>query len=249
MKISIITVTYNRIDTLSRALLSIQNQLFLNKELVVIDGVSVDGSVSMIKTLLTENDIFISEPDDGIYDALNKGITLSSGNIIGIMHSDDFYSDNNVLTEVGKLFENPEIDLVYGDISFFSVGDPEKVLRIYKSGEFSVERLSKGFMPAHTAMFFRKSLYEEMGMYKTDYKIAADYEFLCRVVTSKNLRSVYLPKVMVKMQMGGVSTMGIGNSITLNREVLRACRENGVKTNIFKLLAKYPSKVMSFFLK
>ena len=247
MKISIITATYNRIETLPRALLSVQAQDYTNKELVVVDGGSIDGSVHKIRTIISEGDLLVSERDDGVFDALNKGIKLSSGEIIGIMHSDDFYADDTVLTQVCKIFEDQSVDLVYGDVSFFNADEPGKTTRVVQTKEFSCKRLSKGFMPAHTATFFRRSIHDKFGLYKSDYKVAGDYDFMCRLATSKNVKSAYLPRTIVRMQQGGLSTRGIRSVILNTREVLRACRENGIKTNVFILLAKYPFKVMELF--
>ena len=247
MKISIITATYNRIETLPRALFSVQEQDYTNKELVVVDGGSVDGSVHKIRTIISEDDLLVSERDDGVFDALNKGIKLSSGEIIGIMHSDDFYADDTVLTQVCKIFEDQSVDLVYGDVSFFNADEPAKTTRVVQTKEFSCKRLSKGFMPAHTATFFRKSIHNKFGLYKSDYKVAGDYDFMCRLATSKNVKSAYLPRTIVRMQQGGLSTRGIRSVILNTREVLRACNENGIKTNVFILLAKYTFKIMELF--
>lgn len=243
MKFSIITASYNRSATLARALNSVRAQTYPNKEMVIVDGASTDGSIEVIKSFIGSTDVLISEADKGIYDALNKGINLSSGDIIGVLHSDDCFSDHNVLSEVAEIFRSNSVDLVYGDASFFSEKEPEKVTRIYKSGPFSRDRLCDGFMPAHTAMFFRKRVFEKYGLYKTTYKIAADYEFLCRVV-SKDIRYEYFPKVLVKMQSGGASNKNLLTTITLNKEVLRACADNNLNTNIFRVLLKYPHKLL-----
>jgi len=246
MKISVITATYNRDKTIERTINSIKSQNYSNIELIVVDGASIDRTVSKVHALLGKNDIFITEKDHGIYDALNKGIALSSGDVIGFLHSDDIYFDNKILSKVADFFSDEKIDVVYGDACFFRGDNVDKIVRDYRSDELSVKNLSRGKMPAHTAMFFRKSVYQKYGFFKTSYLIAADYEFLCRVATSGNIKKKHVSEQFVKMQTGGVSTGGISNTITLNKEVLRACAENGIYTNILMIMSKYPSKIIQF---
>lgn len=242
MKISIIMATYNRASTLPRALASFQSQSYGDKQCVMIDACSSDGSIESILPRLMPGDRLVREPDDGIYDALNKGLTECDGDVVGVLHSDDFFAGSEVLSRVMRIFSTDNPDIVYGDASFFSADNPEKVQRLYKSGAFSRTRLASGFMPAHTAMFFRREVFEKFGKYKVDYEIAADYEFLCRV-SDKGLRYQYLPEVFVRMQLGGKSTKNVRSTIVLNREVLRACRQNGIDTNMPKILMKYPKKI------
>jgi len=246
MKISVITATYNREKTVERTLLSIKNQTHTDIQIVVIDGLSHDDTVSLAIPFLNENDILQSESDLGIYDALNKGVALAEGEIIAFLHSDDLYFDDNVLSRVAEVFSDDNIDLVYGNASFFREDNVEKTIRVYCSDELSVKNLAWGKMPAHTAMFFRKRVYETFGVFKTNYSIGGDYEFLCRMATQANLNITRIPDCLVKMQTGGISTGGIKNTITLNKEVLRACAENGIYTNILMVLSKYPSKLLQF---
>lgn len=246
MKISIITAVYNRNKTIKRAILSVKEQMYKNIELIIVDGGSNDGTVDAIKSLLDENDTFISESDNGIYDALNKGITLASGEVIAFLHSDDLYFDNNVISEVVDAFSDDTVDVVYGDVCYFSARNVMKIIRRYRSDKLSKRNLAWGKMPAHPAIFIRRRVYEKIGYFETDFKIAADYEFLCRLVHYANLKSVYLSSVLVRMQLGGISTGGFRNSILLNKEVFRAIRKNGIYTNMFMLLSKYPSKILQF---
>ena len=246
MKISVITATFNRDKTIERAIKSVKNQDYPNVELVVVDGASVDDTISKVESLIGTNDIFVTEKDYGIYDALNKGIGLSSGDVIGFLHSDDIYFDNQILSKVANFFSDESIDVVYGDACFFRDDNIDKIIRVYRSDELSIKNLSRGKMPAHTAMFFKKDVYRKYGLFKTGYVIAADYEFLCRVAKNGNLKKKYLPEQFVKMQIGGVSTGGISNTITLNKEVLRACAENGIYTNILMIMSKYASKILQF---
>lgn len=246
MKISVITATYNRANTIERAINSVKSQNYCNVELVIVDGGSNDATISLIEPLISENDICVSEKDNGLYDALNKGISLATGEIVGFLHSDDMYVDTSILEKVALIFLDQSVDAVYGDACFFREGNIQKVVRNYRSDQLSAKNLAWGKMPAHTAMFFRRGVFETYGLFKTTYRICADYEFLCRIVTQARLKSVYLPESLVKMQIGGISTSGLRSTITLNKEVLKACADNGIYTNILMVLSKYPSKILQF---
>jgi glycosyltransferase involved in cell wall biosynthesis len=243
MKCSIITANYNRIKTIERSINSLHKQSYKNIEHIFIDGFSLDGSKELILSRLRKKDKFVSEFDFGIYDALNKGIKISTGEVIAFLHTDDVYASNKVVEKVMNIFLSEDVDLIYGDATFFREHDFLKDIRFYKSGLFSKSRLSWGWMPAHPAIFIKKSVYEKHGLFKTSYKIAADYEFLCRIASDSLLKTKYIPKIFIRMQMGGVSTSGFKNTLILNREVLRACHENQINTNLFKILSKYPLKI------
>ena len=247
MKVSIITATYNRDTTVVRAINSIKRQTHCDIQIVVVDGDSQDNTISLIKPMLGEKDIILSEPDHGIYEALNKGLALAEGDIVAFLHSDDLYYDDNVISMVVSAFSDDSVDVVYGDVCFFSGNKVTKSVRKYRSDKLSKKNLAWGKMPAHPAMFIKRSVYEKIGYFETDFAIAADYEFLCRLSNYVNLKSVYLSHIMVRMQLGGVSTGGFKNTILLNKEVFRALRKNGMYTNMFMLLSKYPSKILQFF--
>ena len=246
MKVSVITATYNREGTVVRALSSIKSQTYSDIQTVVVDGASQDNTISLVTPLLGENDILQSEPDLGMYDALNKGLALAEGEILAFLHSDDLYFDNNVISEVVDAFSDDTVDVVYGDVVFFSGRNVMKIKRRYRSDILSEKNLAWGKMPAHPAIFIRRRVYEKIGYFDTDFKIAGDYEFLCRVVQYADLKSVYLSSVLVRMQLGGISTGGFRNTILLNKEVFRAIGKNGIYTNVFMLLSKYPSKILQF---
>ena len=246
LKVSVITATYNRDATVVRALSSIKNQTYSDIQVVVVDGASQDNTISVVTPLLGDNDILQSEPDLGIYDALNKGLALAEGEVLAFLHSDDLYFDNNVISEVVQAFSDNTVDVVYGDVCFFSGSNVKKIRRTYRSDKLSMRNLAWGKMPAHPAIFIRRRVYEEIGYFETNFNIAADYEFLCRVVQYANLKAVHLPSVLVRMQLGGISTGGLRSTIMLNKEVIRALRKNGIYTNIFMLLSKYPSKILQF---
>jgi glycosyltransferase involved in cell wall biosynthesis len=244
LQVSVITATYNRGTTIARAISSIKSQTYSNIQVVVIDGASEDNTVLLVSPMLKDTDILKSEPDQGIYDALNKGLAVATGEVVAFLHSDDLYFDENVISKVVEVFADASVDVVYGDACFFSASNITKTLRRYRSDKLSIRNLAWGKMPAHPAIFIRRCIYEELGYFETDFKIAADYEFLCRLVHYANLKSVYLSSVLVLMQLGGASTSGFRSTILLNKEVLRAIRRNGIYTNMLMLLSKYPSKIM-----
>jgi len=246
LKVSVITATYNRDSTIVRALSSIKSQTHNDIQIIVVDGRSQDDTVSLANKILDDKDILQSEPDKGLYDALNKGLALAEGDIIAFLHSDDLYFDNDVISKVVEIFSDDSVDLVYGDVCFFSGSNVMKIIRRYRSDKLSEKNLAWGKMPAHPAMFIRRRIYKELGFFETNFKIAADYEFLCRLVHYANLKPVYLSCVLVRMQLGGLSTGGFRNTILLNKEVFRAIRNNGIYTNLFMLLSKYPSKILQF---
>ena len=247
LKVSVITATYNRETTVVRAIASIKSQTHNNIQIVVIDGESQDNTLLRVSPMLDDDDIIQSEPDLGLYHALNKGLALATGEIVAFLHSDDLYFDKNVISEVVEVFSDNTVDVVYGDVCFFSSRNVTKIKRRYRSDKLSKKNLAWGKMPAHPAMFIRRKIYQKIGDFETDFKIAADYEFLCRLIQFTSIKSVYLSSVLVRMQTGGVSTGGFRNTVLLNKEVFRAIRKNGIYTNLFMLLSKYPSKILQFF--
>lgn len=247
MKVSIITATLNRASTLVRAISSVKRQTYDNIQHIVVDGASTDGTTSLVLPMLESKDIFQSEPDVGIYDALNKGLRLADGDIVAFLHSDDLYYDDHVISRVVEIFSDNSVDVVYGDVCFFSKHKINTIRRRYRSDILSELNLAWGKMPAHPAMFIRRRIYDEIGYFKIGFKIAGDYEFLCRLVKYPNLKAFYIPRVLVKMQFGGVSTSGLMNTILLNKEVSQALYSNSIYTNMFMILSKYPSKILQYF--
>lgn len=247
MKITVITVVKNRLDTIKRSIDSVSSQTHTDIEHIIVDGSSSDGTLEWLKANLSEKAILISEPDSGLYDAINKGLRVASGDVIGFLHSDDCFASNDTLSIIGSHFTNSNILGIYGDVKYFSRRSPEVITRYYSSKKFTPKLLCWGWMPAHPTLFLRDTVYAEYGLYKTTYKIAADFEFICRIFAKEKLNIKYIPSVFVMMQEGGASDGGFSKKVTLNYEVLRACRENGLKTNIFKILSKYPLKLMEIF--
>ena len=223
LKISIITAVFNREDTICRSIKSIQDQDYNNIEHIIIDGASTDNTLPIIKNLIRRNDVLISEKDLGIYDALNKGIQFSTGDIICFMHSDDFFDNKNVLSKINNLFTDFNVDIVYWNASFF-----------------------KGLMPAHPSMFIKKHIYIKHGLFNIDYKIAGDFEWLCRISKDQEISSYKVGDNFVKMQYGGASTNGLKSLYFLNKEVRKALCFNNIKSSYFKLLFKYLKKISEF---
>lgn len=248
LRFSVITVSLNRVNLIGHTIDSVHAQNYQNIEHIFIDGGSDDGTIDVILKKKKPQDIFLSEPDGGIYDAINKGLKLATGNVISILHSDDRYDNSFVLSRVAEKFNNNDLDIVYGDAIYFSKKDCDKVIRKYYSGALTLKRLEWGRMPAHTAMFIKREVYQVAGNYSLDYRIASDYEFLCRLLSISRIHYAYIPEVFIRMALGGVSTAGYKNTFLLNKEVLRACLTNGIKTNFIKLLSKYPLKLLGLLI-
>lgn len=245
--VSVITVCYNSALTIADTLKSVANQDWPHIEHIVIDGGSSDGTQDIISRHNNRLSVMVSEPDQGIYDAMNKGLDKASGNIICFLNADDRYVSSNVISQVVEQISAYRLDALIGDVGFFHDRNPSRMVRRYRSDRFNPERLAWGWMPAHPALFLTKQLVQRVGYFKTDYKIAGDYEFIVRAFSDHSLRYRYYPKVLVHMKIGGVSTGGWRAKIRLNQEVLRACRENGIQTNWLKILSKYPLKLLEYF--
>jgi glycosyltransferase involved in cell wall biosynthesis len=247
MKVSVITACYNSARTIADTIRSVSSQSYRAIEHIVVDGGSTDGTLEIVASRRASIARLIAGPDDGIYDALNKGLAASSGNIIGFLHADDVYAGEDVIECVVREMAAHSLDAVYGNVAFVRGDDLDRVVRVYRSGRFRPSRIGWGWMPAHPALFLARRVFERFGGFKTDYTIAADFEFVARTFSTPGFGYRYLPKVLVKMRMGGISTKGWRSTVTLNREVLRACRENGIHSNYLKILSKYPAKALEFF--
>lgn len=243
MKISVITAVFNREQTIARSILSIKNQTFKNIELIIIDGASTDGTIDIVNNLIGANDIFISEKDSGIYDALNKGIQIATGDIICFLHSDDFFENEKILFKINELFNISQSDIIYGNATFFQKNYPDVIIRKYVSPEFNTKNLSYGLMPAHPSMFIKKSIYEKHGLFNTKFRIAGDFDWLCRVSSDQNISPMKINENFIRMQYGGASTNGIKSLLLLNKEVLYALESNKIKSSYFKLTFKYFKKI------
>jgi glycosyltransferase involved in cell wall biosynthesis len=245
--ISVITVSRNCEATIIDTINSVLSQSYPAIEYIIIDGSSTDGTVDLISSFGSRISKFISEPDDGMYDAINKGIRLSSGNIIGILNSDDFFYDKEVISRVAEAFSENDIDAVYGDVKFVDPKNTSEIVRNYSSKHFNRGRFKFGFMPAHPSFYAKRELFEKFGYYKTDYTIAADFDLLIRFIYTNKIRCKYLEMPFAIMRTGGKSTKSFRSNIILNREIKRACRENGISTSYIKIYSKYFLKMFEYF--
>lgn len=247
MKISLITITYNSAKTLKDTLKSVVEQTYSDVEYIIVDGASKDKTVSIIEEyepLFKGKLKWISEPDKGLYDAMSKGIRMATGDVVGILNSDDFFTSNDVLQKIAETFEqDSQLDAVYGDVHFVHPSNLNKCVRYYSSKVFKRHLMRLGFMPAHPSFYLRRECFDKYGLYKTDYKIAADFEFLLRVIYKAKIRTKYLPIDMVTMRTGGASTSGLESHKKIMNEHLRAFRENGIYTNKLLLSLRYIYKV------
>lgn len=266
--VSVVTVCWNSAATIEQTLRSVAAQVGPVVEHILIDGGSTDGTLAIIDRFRAQAgspiSTVVSEPDRGIYDAMNKGIALARGEVIALLNADDVYSRSDVLQTVcqalspsssgrgGASGGGGSLDAVYGDVSFFRETDDgeRQFVRRFNSGRFRPDRIGWGWMPAHPALFFHRRVYQIYGVYRPDYRIAGDFEYVARVFGGTQgratVRSVYLPEVLVFMQMGGLSTSGWRTTVKANQEVLRACHENGIPSNMLKILSKYPAKLLEF---
>jgi len=245
-KISVITVCYNSAATIARTLESVAAQSWPAIEHIVIDGASSDATMTVVEAHRGSLAAVVSEPDCGVYDAMNKGVALATGEVVVFLNADDFYVDSEVLSRVATAMQAEGLDALYGDVAFFRAGEGQKIVRRYDSGQFRPSRIGWGFMPAHPGLFVRRELFERFGLFRTDYRIAGDFEFVARVFKNDGLRHRHWPEVLVLMQLGGLSTSGWRATLRLNREILRACQANSIPTNWIKLLTRYFRKLVEF---
>lgn len=245
-KISIITAVLNRRSTIGSAIRSVQSQTYYNIEHIIQDGGSTDGTLDIIKQTMNSSTSFVSEPDCGIYDAINRGIERASGDIIGLMHSDDVFHNPMVISKVASAFADPKVDLVYGDLEYVSPNNLSKVVRHWVAGEYHPTLLKRGWMPPHPTLYLRRSVFDEYGSYDCSLQIAADYDAILRFLGRANLKIVYIPEVLVKMRLGGESNRSLKRIIRKSLEDLIAIRRNGVG-GMMTLLLKNLRKLPQFF--
>lgn len=241
MRVSVITAVYNRASTVGDAIRSLQGQRYGSIEHIVQDGLSKDGTLDVINELRTDTTFLVSEADNGIYDAINRGISRASGDIIGLMHSDDFYANDRVLEKVADALSDSSIDGVYGDLQYVAADDPNRIVRHWKSGEYSFQKLKRGWMPPHPTLYLRREVFQRWGLYDTSFRIAADYDAILRYLVKGKVNLAYIPEVLVKMRMGGESNRSLGRILLKSREDLRAMRGNnigGLSTLVMKNLSK-----------
>lgn len=245
MKVSIITATYNSEATVKDTVLSVKRQTYQNVEHVVIDGLSNDNTLNVLN-YFGHSGPLISEPDKGIYDAMNKGVKIAGGDIIGILNSDDFYPDARVIERVVKVFKKGNCDAVYGDLVYVDPFHIKKVLRKWIAGGYSRKSFYKGWMPPHPTFFVRKEVYEKYGAFNLDFKSSSDYELLLRFLFLKQIKVKYIPAVLVHMRAGGYSNRSIKNRLAAHLEDYRAWKTNGISPRWYTLALKPLCKVRQY---
>lgn len=249
LKISVITVCLNNAVTLTQSLQSVADQDWPNVEHIVIDGASTDGTLEVIDRFKSNLSYVLSEPDEGIYEAMNKGLERATGEIICFLNADDRYASNQVLSRVVKKMQEHKLDALLGDVAYFNPENPMRIVRRYQSSRFTPDRLAWGWMPAHPALFLNRSVVLRVGRFKANYRIAGDFDYIARAFFGHSLNYQHMAEVLVHMQTGGASTAGWRSKMLLNQEVLRACRENEIETNMLKILSKYPLKLLELVYK
>jgi len=245
VKISVITAVYNSQNVLQDALLSSLSQSYPHVERIIMDGASSDGTMALVNRYSDQLDVIVSELDSGMYDALNKGIACARGDVVGFLHADDVYADSGVLARVAAAFADPEVDAVYGDLVYVRRNNPSQILRYWKAGEYTPEKLKHGWMPPHPTFYVRRSVYEQLGGFDLSYRIAADYDCMLRFLSRGALRCMYIPEVLVKMRAGGVSNRSLGNILRKSSEDYRALKFNSIG-GMFSLLQKNLGKFGQF---
>lgn len=253
MLVSIITICHNPGSQILSAVESVLSQSHCDLEYIIIDGNSTDGTVERLSAMESRNSNIdlVSEPDDGLYDALNKGVRMTKGDIIGFVHADDLLANENILSKVVKAFEVDDLDGVYGDLVYVDREETNKVIRYWRSGQFRRSALKRGWMPPHPALFLRREVYEAVKLsngefFDTSFRIAADYDFMLRVLTREDVKLAYIPEVLVKMRVGGESNKSVRNIIRKSREDLRAMKRNGVG-GVGTLFCKNVRKIKQFY--
>jgi glycosyltransferase involved in cell wall biosynthesis len=243
--ISIITVCYNAEHTIDRCISSVINQKYKNVEYIIIDGKSTDGTLNIINQFKEQITVIKSEPDRGIYDAMNKGIKLASGHIIGMINADDYFADDMVLSDVAASFVQQNTDVIYGDLDY--VNNEGKIIRKWRSGNFSSGVFNWGWMPPHPTFYCRPQIFEQFGYYSLDYGTAADYELMARFMHLKKVKAFYIKRVVVKMQVGGASNKSLRNRVKVLSFDYNAMKANGILIPVLALLLKPLRKVGQYF--
>ena len=251
MKISIITVVWNNVKTIKDTIDSVLSQTYQNIEYIVIDGGSTDGTLSLLESRRDQLSALVSEPDEGIYDAMNKGIKLAKGDVIGFLNSDDFYLNDKVISKVASEFERDIfLDASYADLIYVDQTNTSKIIRYFKTGEFKQGLFLKGWCPAHPTFFVRKSVYERNGNFDLNYHFASDVELMMRFLEIHKIKSLYIPEVMVKMRMGGVSNRNLKNIWLANKEIINSFHKNGLQVNsIIFFICKIISRLKQYIKK
>lgn len=247
MKISVITVCYNSAATIGDTINSIASQSYVDKEYIVVDGNSSDATMDIVRASSCVSN-FVSESDKGIYDAMNKGITLATGDVVGTLNADDFYANDDVLAKVAKVFLDPTIEACYGDLVYVKQDNVDQVVRFWKSRDYESGLFKSGWMPAHPTFFVRKSVYDKLGNFDLDYKIAADFELLFRFIEQNKIKTKYLPEVLVKMRLGGTTNKNLSNILKQNKEIIAILNRHYGDFSTGKFIfIKLANRLLQFF--
>lgn len=249
MRVSIITPSYNSASTIAECITSVFNQSCPDLEHIIIDGASSDDTLKIIRSTPNRITRIVSEQDSGIYNALNKGIGLAEGDIIGLLHTDDTFASDTVIEQVRKLFLEKNADIVYGDLTYVSRINGHKPVRYWKSRPFEQSLLSKGWMPAHPSVFIRKDVYKRYGLFNLNYRISSDYDLMLRLLKQSDLRVEYMPVLITKMKTGGASNRSIGNIIRKSSEDYHIIRRHRLPHPLLVLAGKNLGKINQFFRK
>lgn len=249
MKVSILTAVYNNRETVEDCLRSVLGQTYPNIEYLVIDGGSTDGTTRVIEPYRAKIARWVSEPDTGIYSALNKGLNLATGEAVGILHSDDIYAHDRVVEKVVEAFGKSGADSVYGDLKYVDRNNPDRVVRSWKSSPFIPGKFRYGWMPPHPTFFVKRRVFENYGGFNENLRIAADYELMLRFLEKHRVSTHYLPEVLIHMRVGGISNRGLRNLWIKSREDVLAWKLNGLKSSIYTIPLKNLSKIPQFFVK
>lgn len=244
MKISIVTVAYNAEKTIADTIRSVAEQDYPDIEYIVIDGGSKDGTVDLCQAQSEHIHTFVSEPDKGIFDAMNKGVARATGDYVGLLNSDDFYEDSGVISRIVEQLKKSGADSVFGDLVIVDPEETDKVVRYYSAKNFNLKRFEKGDMPPHPTFFVRRDAYDRFGDFKLKYRIVADFDLMLRFLYVHGLSFTYLPEVLIRMRGGGNSSFGIKNTMNLNAEIKASLHENGIKSSSLKIYSKYLTKAL-----
>jgi glycosyltransferase involved in cell wall biosynthesis len=247
MKISIVTVCFNSEKTIAHTLKSVQTQTYGNIEYIVVDGLSSDNTNSIVEKYTNIVAHHVIERDSGLYDAMNKGIALATGHLVGILNSDDILASDNTIQNIADAIG--QNDGVFGNVGFYSDELFQNKKRHYSSKGFTKDKFQRGMMPAHPSFYVKKECYDIVGAYRTDFKIAADFDMLIRIFSLPETSFAYVEEEIVKMRLGGVSTSGFKSNYLLNKEILESCKSNGIRATWLSVLSKYPNKLLGYILK
>lgn len=242
--VSIVTVSFNSARTIGEAIESVLSQDYPSIEYLVIDGGSTDGTVEIVRGFGDRIGTFVSEPDRGIYDAMNKGIRLARGSVVGMLNSDDAYTDKRSVSDLVEAMLRESTESVFGDAIYVDKEDTDRIVRHYRSARWHPRRFRFGWMPAHPTFFVRRKWYERCGLFSLDYRIAADFEMLVRLLYVAGVTYSYVGRPVVRMRSGGASASGWSNSLAINREIVKACRSHGIWTGLPLMALKVPGKLL-----